>query len=101
MVVVVGQQRFALTACGSVTVCKIALEERTRRSATIMPLLLRTACSPACAGRCLSINFVFERLSFLFAHLTLRRTLDTKTTTILPSDEGSGDIEENIPTPAF
>ena len=96
----VGQQRFALTVCRSVTVCKIALEERTRRSAT-MPLWLRTACSPACAGSCLSINFVFERLSFLFVHLTLRRTLDTKTTTILPSDEGSGDIEENIPTPAF
>ena len=94
------QQRFALTACGSVTVCKIALEERTRRSAT-MPLWLRTACSPACAGRCLSIDFVFPKLLFLFAHLTLRRTLDTKTTTILPSDEGSGDIEENIPTPAF
>ena len=46
---VMGQQRFALTVCGSVTVCKIALEERTRRSAT-MPLWLRTACSPACAG---------------------------------------------------
>ena len=98
--VVTEQQRFALTACGSVTVCKIALEERTKRSAT-MPLWLRTACSPACAGRCLFINFVFERLSFLFVFLTLRRTLDTKTTTILPSDEGSGDIEENIPTPAF
>ena len=80
--------------------CKIALEERTKRIAT-MPLWLRTACSLACAGRCLAIDFVFERLSFLFVHLTLCRTLDTKTTTILPSDEGSGDIGENIPTPAF
>ena len=50
---------------------------------------------------CLSIDFVFPILLFLFVHLTLRRTLDTKTTTILPSDEGSGDLEENIPTPAF